>query len=170
MSAPLCFKPQTGCAVDEQNRLTIYRPRLVPAEAPYDIEYQYSIFRDDKRFEGIGLFATDSWVRDRTGDERVFAIDLTTPQAISSAFDLKASFGIDSDDLTFLRGLAYGLVAVFKSRRDNPDLVRYIVLGNAVALQERGLSIDSRINVTADGRAILAQIVVPPNPSLQEHA
>lgn len=147
MSAPLHFQPHTGCAVDEQNRLTIYRPRLADAVAPYDIEYQYSIFRDEKPFEGIGLFVTDSWARDRTGAERVFAIDMTTPQALSSAFALKASFGIECDNLTFLRGLAYGLVAVFQSRRDNAYPVRYIALGDDVA---------------TDGSPLLAQIVVPP--------
>ncbi len=147
MSAPLHFQPHIGCAVDEQNRLTIYRPRLADAAAPYDIEYQYSIFRDEKPFEGIGLFVTDSWARDRTGAERVFVIDLSTPQALRSAFALKASFGIDSDDLTFLRGLAYGLVAVFQSRRDNAYPVRYIALGD---------------DVTTDGSPLLAQTVVPP--------
>ncbi len=147
MSAQLHFQPQIGCAVDEQNRLTIYRPRLADAEAPYDLEYQYSIFRDEKPFEGIGLFVTDSWARERTGPERVFAIDMTTLQARSSVLALKASLGIDSDDLTFLRGLAYGFVAVFQSRRDNAYPVRYIALGD---------------DVTTDGSALLAQIVVSP--------
>ncbi|WP_313461306.1 hypothetical protein [Stenotrophomonas sp.] len=170
MSAPLHFQPQLGSAVDEQNRLTIYRPRLADAGSPYDLEFQYSIFRDEKPFEGIGLFVTDSWARERTGTERVFAIDMSTPQALSSAFALKSSFGIDGDDLTFLIGLAHGLVAVFQSRKDNAYPVRYIALGDVEALRKRGLTIDSRIDVTTDGNALLAQVVVPPNRSLEELA
>lgn len=169
MSAPLHFQPQLGSAVDEENRIAIYRPRLVPAEPPYDIEYQYLIFKDDKRFEGIALFVTDSWARGRNSSEQIFVIDLATAQAIDSALDVKSSLGLVGDDLTFLRELSRGLVAVFQSRTDNANVVRYIVVTSVRALVARGLNDTSQLEVLEDGRAILAQAVVPANGSADEH-
>jgi len=169
MSAPLHFQPQLGSAVDEENRIAIYRPRLVPAEPPYDIEYQYLIFKDDKRFEGIALFVTDSWAKGRNSPEQIFVIDLATAQAIESALDVKSSLGLVEDDLTFLRELSRGLVAVFQSRTDNANVVRYIVVTSVKALIARGVNDTSHLEVLEDGRAILAQIVVPANGSEDEH-
>lgn len=170
MSAPLRFQPQLGSAVDEENRIAIYRPRLVPAEAPYDIEYQYLIFKDDKRFEGMSLFATDSWARVRNSSEQIFVIDLATAEAIDSALDVKSSLGLVEDDLTFLRELSRGLVAVFQSRTDNANVVRYIVVTSVRALVARGVRDTSHLEVLEDGRAILAQALVPANGSMDEHA
>jgi len=152
MSAPLHFQPHIGSAVDEENRIAIHRPRLVPAEAPYDIEYQYPIFKNDKRLEGIALFVTDSWARGRSSSEQVFVIDLVTAHAIDSALDL-----------TFLRELSHGLVAVFQSRTDNAHVVRYIVVTSVRELVARGVNDTSQLEVMEDGRAILAQVIVRAN-------
>lgn len=158
---PLNFKPQRGSAIDINNGLVIYRPRILPAEAPDDIEYQYAIYRDDQPYDGLGLFGTDAITNETEHLQRVFTLDLGRDWVLDSIFGFKRALGSEDEDIDFLRGLARGLVAVFESRTDNDEELCYVAVTKAVLLIERGIPLPDDLKRSATGEIVLAEVIVP---------
>lgn len=158
---PLNFVAQYESAVDVGTGLLIHSPRLLPATAPDDIEYQYSIYRDGLPWDGLGLFGSEA-MEDRGGrQQRVFTLDMGRDPVLDSVFRLKRALGSKDDDFDFLQGLARGLVAVYETRTDNDAEVRYVALTRAGLLEDRGIALDGEMGKTEAGEIILAEVVVP---------
>lgn len=160
----LDFQPRQGSAVDPGTGLTLYPPRLLPAsppESPDDTEFQYAIFRDGKRFYGLGLVGSDAMVDKDGRREHLFLLDLSPVWVLDTVLELKRMLEDGSDDYAFLRGLARGLVAVFESRTDNDDDTRYLALIDPIALAERDIAVPADAARLPGGELLLAEAFVP---------
>lgn len=59
---PLHFESKSGSAVDVDNKIMIPPPRILPADIPAsrnDTEYQYSIYSNGNRVDGLGFLGSD---------------------------------------------------------------------------------------------------------------
>jgi hypothetical protein len=73
----------------------------------------------------------------------------------------KADFGSTDEDLTFLRGLAQGLVLAYAGQMDNEDNLRYIAVTSVEALDQAGVPIAGAIPVLPDKKVVLGEAAVP---------
>lgn len=164
---PLNFKSQPGSAVDLDAGLAIYRPRMLPAsppDDPNDVELQYLFYRNDDRFYGLALSASDEMVDKGGRWEQVFTLDLSNRHALEAVFKFKKLLGDESDDFSFLRGLAQGLVTVFESRTDNSDDVRYLAVTKAPSLIGCGITLPAEQKQIDGNKIILAEAFVAAHP------
>lgn len=161
---PLNFQPQLRSSFDPIHRVSIPQPRILPATLPEGqegTEYQYAFIRDGKMIGGLGFFGTDVEVEIAGRKEWVFTLDLGHDWLISSMVEFKQVLGDADDDLTFVRGLANGLVMAYAGRTDNEDNLRYVAVTTSAALAAAGVAIPAETEISADGLIVLAQVVVP---------
>lgn len=128
---PLNFEPRPGSAVDIINNITIPQPRILPASFPEDpshTEYQYAIYKNDTRIDGLGLFGSDWLLEKDRRREGVFSLDLGREWVLDSIFRFKEKINDKCDDFDFLKSLACGLLLPYQNRDDNDDDVRYLAL------------------------------------------
>lgn len=168
---PLNFVPQRGAAVDRETGLTIYAPRMLPAEGQDDVEYQYSFDRNDHSIDGLGLYGFELSVRRNGRVQQVFTLDLGREAVLESIFNrVKKSFANEDDDFSFLANLAQGLISVFESRTDNDDDVRYVAITKPSLLSQHGIELPEEFKNIADdislpdGYVAIAEITVPAHP------
>lgn len=149
---PLHFESNVGSAIDRNSGLTIYPPRIVPASPPEDPnhdEYQYGLYRNGERIDGLAVFVTDESI-ERAGDrERIFTLDLGRDWVLDSILSLKKSLHSDDDDFDFLQGLAKGLLLVYQTRPKLTYKVRYIAITSKSMLDKHGIA-PSRTNTSID--------------------
>lgn len=157
---PLNFVPQRGAAVDNENGLTIFRPRMLPAEKPDDIEYQYTVYLNGSPFDGLGLFGTEE-ILIENGEKLInFTLDFGRDWVINSIFSLKNSLENKDDDFSFLTAIAKGLIATFVCRKDNDENIRYMATTKASLLNARDIKVPSEISQNQD-RIVLASVFIP---------
>jgi hypothetical protein len=157
------FEAARGSAVDRQNDLTIYQPRMQPTDTADEVEYEYAIYRGDVRY-GLWCLGTSHLTQVEGRVVRIFTLDLGRDWVSKSFWELKKEISISGDDLNFLVGLAEGLVKVFQSRTDNDAEVRYVALSQELALQDRGIVAPKNLARLPNGSLILAEVVVPAHP------
>lgn len=161
---PLSFQPRSHSSYDPTSDVSIPRPRILPttlANGEGGTEYQYSFFRGEDRIGGLGFDGPDVVVETEGCREWVFTFDLTREQTIQSMLRSKEDFGSTDEDLTFLRGLAQGLVLAYAGRTDNEDNLRYVAVTSVEALDQADVHITGAIPVLSDGRVVLAEAAVP---------
>ncbi|MET0617600.1 MAG: hypothetical protein ABWZ54_07490, partial [Luteibacter sp.] len=161
---PVHFEAAHGSAVDSENRLVIYRPRIEPGTVPDEIEYQYAIYQNDDIRDGIGIFGLNVRIEENGEIVRLFTLDLGQPQVIESIQKLQRRLAIEGDEFAFLHGLADGLVKVFQGRTDNTEAVQYVALTQEASLQAMGLSVPEGLPRLPNGQFVLAQAVIPAHP------
>lgn len=166
------FVAAKGSAIDKENALIIYTPRMLPAQSPDNVEYQYSFYRDDDNIDGLGFFGSGLIVNENGRAQQIFTLDLGREGVLNSIFDrLKKSLRNKDDDIRFLKYLAQGLVTVFESRTDNDNEVRYIAITRSDLLASRGINVPAELENSLseiflpEGAIILAETVVPAHSS-----
>ncbi len=161
---PLNFTPQPGSAVDQGNRIVITSPRLLPASPPEDPshnEFQYLFYVDGVRVDGLGLFGSEAMVETEGGRERVFTLDIGRDWVLESIFSFKRTLGNKDDDLTFLTGIAQGLVLANMDQRSSKYGIRYLAITRHGALARRGIDhLQTKLPLAA-GEIVLAEAFVP---------
>lgn len=161
---PLNFKPRPGSAVDQDSGVVITAPRLLPASPPRDpnhTEYHYLIYQEGVRVDGLGLFGSEAMEESENGRERVFTLDLGQDWVLTSAFSVKRTLGNTDDDLTFLCGLAEGLILANMDQRSSKCNLRYLAVTTTEALGRRGITdAPGRLRMVA-GKILLAEAFVP---------
>jgi hypothetical protein len=164
MTMPLSFQPRSHSSYDPTSDVSIPRPRILPttlASGEGGTEYHYSFFRGEDRIGGLGFDGRDVVVETDGYREWVFTFDLTREQTIQSMLRSKADFGSTDGDLTFLRGLAQGLVLAYAGQMDNEDNLRYIAVTSVEALDQAGVPIAGAIPVLPDKKVVLGEAAVP---------
>ncbi|MCS4235466.1 hypothetical protein [Stenotrophomonas sp. BIGb0135] len=161
---PLNFTPQPGSAVDQDNRVVITSPRVLPASPPEDPshdEYQYLFYVDGVRVDGLGLFGSEAMMEAEGGHERVFTLDMGRDWVLESVFSFKRILGSTDEDLTFLIGLAQGLVMANMDQSSSKYSIRYVAVTTDDALSRRGIN-PSQMNLPSEaGRIVLAEGRIP---------
>ncbi|WP_217539216.1 hypothetical protein [Stenotrophomonas sp. GbtcB23] len=160
----LSFQPRSHYSYDPTSDVSIPRPRILPttlASGEGGTEYHYSFFRGEDRIGGLGFDGRDVVVETDGYREWVFTFDLTREQTIQSMLRSKADFGSTDEDLTFLRGLAQGLVLAYAGQMDNEDNLRYIAVTSVEALDQAGVPIAGAIPVHPDKKVVLGEAAVP---------
>ena len=161
---PLNFTPQPGSAVDQSNGIIITSPRLLPASPPEDPshnEYQYMLYVDGVRVDGLGLFGSEVMLEAEGRRERVFTLDIRRDWVLDSIFGFKQTLGNTDDDLTFLIGLAQGLVLANMDRSGSKYGIRYLAITTHEVLARRGINhVQAKLPFVA-GEVVLAEAFVP---------
>jgi hypothetical protein len=160
----LHFVAAYGCAVDSANSLVIYPPRMEPGPKPDEIEYQYSIYKNDDTRDGLGFFGLHTLIEEAGETVRLFTMDLGQPQVINSMLNVKERLQVDGDGFDFIRGLAEGLVKAFESRTDNTEAFRYVALTQEGPLQNIGLVVPAHLPRLSNGQVVLAEVLVEAHP------
>lgn len=161
---PFNFTPQPGSAVDQSNGIVITSPRLLPASPPEDPshnEYQYMFYVDGVRVGGLGLFGSETMVEAEGRRERVFTLDISRDWVLDSIFGFKRTLSNTDDDLTFLTGLAQGLVMANMDQSSGKYGFRYLAITKHEVLARYGIShFQERLPLVA-GEILLAEAFVP---------
>lgn len=161
---PLNFTPQPGSAVDQSNGITITSPRLLPASPPEDPshnEYQYMLYVDGVRVDGLGLFGSEGMLEVEGRRERVFTLDIRRDWVLDSIFGFKQALGNTDDDLTFLIGLTQGLVMANMDQSSSKYGIRYLAITRHEALARRGIDHPQAELPSLAGEIVLAEAFVP---------
>ena len=154
---PLHFAAAHGSAVDSINGLVIYRPRIEPGSTADEVEYQYTIYKEDGTHSGVGLVGLNVMIEEAGETVRLLTLNLARPQAIKSMLRVNPRLGIDGDDFGFIRRLAEGFVRAFESRTDNTEAVRYMALTQDAPLREVGLVVPPDLPRLSSGQVVLAE-------------
>lgn len=160
---PLHFEAAHGCAVDRQNGLEIYQPRMEPGRVPDEVEYQYPIYQGSQR-HGFGCLGVCTVIEDDGQPVRLFTLDLGQGWVIDWILKLKQQLQIDGDTFDFVQRLAEGLVRVFQSRTDNTEAAHYVALTQDAALREYGISVPDGLSHLSNGQLVLAEVRVQAHP------
>jgi hypothetical protein len=160
----LRFLAAYGSAVDSANALVIYRPRMQPTSTPDEVEWQYSIRRDDGTREGLGFFGLRVVIEEAGEAVRLFTMNLGQPQVIKSMLSMKQRLHIDGDDFEFIHRLAEGFVKAFESRTDNTEVVRYLALTEDASLKDVGLTAPADLTRLSNGQVVLAEARLVAHP------
>lgn len=140
---PLNFVSRSGSAVDVDNKIMIPPPRILPADIPAsrnDTEYQYSIYSNGNRVDGLGFLGSDHIQDGPNGEEWVFLLDLTHEGVINSMLGrIKKSLNNTDDDFTFLQGLAEGLVIANENLSNSKKYKRYLAVTDRKLLDDFGI-------------------------------
>ena len=160
---PLHFEAARGSAVDHQNGLVIYQPRIEPRSIPDEAEYQYPIYRGEK-LHGIGFFGICKEIEEEGQPTQLFTMDLGQAWVLDSILELKQQLEIDGDDFDFMQQLADGFVKVFQSRKNNREAVHYLALTQEATLLAQGIRTPHGIPRIANGQLILAELRLPARP------
>lgn len=159
----LHFEAARGSAVDHQNGLVIYQPRIEPRSIPDEAEYQYPIYRGEK-LHGIGFFGLCKEIEEDGELTQLFTMDLGQAWVLESIIELKQQLEIDGEDFDFVQQLADGFVKVFQSRKNNRKAVHYLALTQEAALLAQGIRAPDGISRLANGQLILAELRLPAYP------
>jgi len=162
----LHFVAAHGSAVDSINGLVIYRPRIEPGSTPDEVEYQYTIYKNDGTHSGVGLVGLNVMIEDAE-TVRILTLNLAQPQAIKSMLRVKQRLGIDGDDFEFIHRLAEGFVRAFESRTDNTEAVHYVALTQEEPLRNVGLVIPADLPRLPNGQVVLAETRLKAYPIAQ---
>lgn len=154
------FEAALGSAVDSQNGLVIYEPRMQPGRTPDEVEYQYAIYQGTHR-DGLGCFGLSTQIEEDGQPVSLFTLDLGQDWVIDSMVKLKQRFHIEGDVFEFVQGLAEGLVKVFETRTDNTNAAHYVALTQEAPLRVAGLNVPDPLSHLSNGQIILAEVRVP---------
>lgn len=160
----LNFQPKPSSSFDANHQLSIPHPRIVPAvlaDGREGTEYQFAFIRNGEALGGLGLVGPDEVVQKDGRREWVFTLDLGPERLIRSVLDLKRVLNDTDDDLSFVRGLAWGLVAAFAGRTDNRTDVKYRVVTTRDGLTRAGVSVPDNVGESSTSGICLAEVAVP---------
>ena len=160
---PLHFEAARGSAVDHQNGLVIYEPRIEPRSVPEEAEYQYPIYRG-KTLHGIGFFGLCMVIDEHGEQTQLFTMDLGQVPVLEAMLRLKQRLEIDGDDFEFVQQLANGFIKVFQSREYSRIPVRYLALTQGAVLLELGMHAPEGLPHLSNGQIILAELRLPGRP------
>jgi hypothetical protein len=124
------------------------------------VEYQFSFRIGDERIDGLGVFGTEQVVATSGPPERVYAIDLSSASALKSMLRSKESLAATDDDLTFLRGLARGLVYAIVGQHDNGERLSCLAYTSAEALSSLGIPVHVSMDTLEQEVIVLAEASV----------
>jgi len=159
----LHFEAESGAAVDRYHGVEIPPPRLVPLDHPDQTQFEYSIYRNERR-HGFACLATDEVFQENGLAIRHFTLHFEEDGTIEWALKLKSWMNIEGDAAAFLQRLAEGVVKVFEKQTANySSELRYQVITDAAALDRHNLSLPSAKRLP-DSRIELAYVRVPLNP------
>jgi hypothetical protein len=160
---PLRFEAAHGSAIDANNDLKIFQPRMQPTATPDEVEYQYPIYKGEK-LHGIGCFGLCTLIEEEGEPTQLFTIDFGQDWVLKSIMQLKQRLEVDGDDFDFVHQLADGFVKVFQSRKHNPQAVHYLALSQDVCLREAGVRFPEELVRLSNGQIILAELRLPAHP------
>lgn len=161
---PLAFERQPGSAVDRQSGVTITAPRVLPASSPEDpshTEYQYLLYLNGRRVDGLGLFGTEQLIETQNGPERVFTLDLGRDWVLKSILGFKRKLNNSDDDLAFLHSLSQGLVLANMDHSSTRYAVRYVAVTTNEALARNGIVTKDLPRPHGEVRVVLADAFNP---------
>jgi hypothetical protein len=164
----LHFMPRERSAIDLASGVSIPRPRVLPSTEVHgagSIEFQYAFLRDGERIGGMGVFGYEAVVDRAGGQEWTCTLDLTPDWVLEDVFRFKKALGNTDDDLTFVEGLAQGLVNAFAGQANNTDAMRYTAISSVDALARVGVEISAAYQRQTDGKVVLADAYVPAHAS-----
>lgn len=165
---PLHFTPRERSAIDLTSGVSIPRPRMLPSTEAHGagtIEFQYAFLRDGGRIGGMGVFGYEAVVYRAGGQEWACTLDLTPDWVLEDMLRFKKTLGNTDDDLTFVAGLAQGLVNAFAGQTNNTDAMRYTAISDVDALASVGIEVPSAYQRLTDGKVVLADAYVPAHAS-----
>lgn len=160
---PLNFQSQSGSAVDQQSGIRIPMPRMLPAstqDGKEYTEYQYSIYRGDKRISGLGLNGTDRIVDAQKRRVWESKLDLGRDWVLDAIFDIKSDLKNDDNDFDFLRAIACGMLKVFEGESNQNYDFHYLASSDESSLARRGIEVPSDIARLPNNEIVLAEIFV----------
>ena len=161
---PLRFEANDGSAVDRQHGIEIFESRIQPTGKPGEAEYQFGVYQGENRY-GFGCNGTEHVARDGGRTQRTFVLDLGQEATLDWALKLKGWLAFPGDELSFLWGLADGLVKTYQGRTDNYDEdVRYEVVIGQDALQRHGIPAPQDAPHEAGGQILIAAVDIPMHP------
>ncbi len=161
---PIDFMPRERSAFDEISRISILRPRMLPASLPERvgaIEFQYSFRRDGQDVGALGFLGTEELVETAGRREWIYTLDLSPGEVLEDMLRFKQAIGNSDRDAEFLQGLARGLVYAFAGQTSNVDDLRYVAIAHVDDLARVGLSVPDGLAHLTDGSIILADVLVP---------
>lgn len=160
----LQFQPQPRSSLDPISGIAIPRPRMLPttlSNGQPGTEYQYAFVREGKAIGGLGFDGSEQVVETEGRRERIFTFDLGHDWLIQYMVQLKLALGIATDDFSFVRGLAEGLVMAFAEQVDNDENLRYVVITTKDALSAAGVPAPEDIIRHPSDIIVLAETAVP---------
>ncbi|MGO4701407.1 hypothetical protein AB4083_08880 [Dyella sp. 2RAB6] len=150
--------------MDRQHGIEIFESRTLPTGKPGETEYQFGVYQGENRF-GFGCNGTQQVAHDGDRTQRTFVLDLGQDTTLDWALKLKGWLAFPGDDLSFLWGLADGLIKTYQDRTDNYDEdVRYEVVIAKDALQRHGMAAPQGATQESDGQILVAAIDIPMHP------
>lgn len=158
------FRPRGTSSFDQQSGVHIPLPRMLPhtfVDGREGVEYQFSFRRGDERLDGLGVFGTEQVIENHGQQEWLYTIDLSSESALKSMLRSRDSIGATDDDITYICGLARGLVNVFAGQDDNTENLLYVAFTSAEALSSLGIPVPGNSQNLADGAIVLAEVRVP---------
>ena len=161
---PLDFEPRPGSAVDERNGIVIAAPRVLPASPPEDrvhAEYQYLLHVQGEHVDGFGIFGSDEFTGQDDARERRFTLDLRRDVFLKAALRFKESIGNTDDELTFLQGLAQGLVMASIDESSTKYSILYVAITSRNALDRCGITSVAADSDSLDSDIALVEARVP---------
>lgn len=161
---PLQFVPRERSAIDLASGVSIPRPRMLPssdAGGGRTIEFQYAFLRDGERIGGMGVFGAEAVAERAEGREWLCTLDLTPVWVLEDMLRFKKSLGHTDDDITFVAGLAQGLLNAFAGQADNKDARSYVAVTSVASLDQAGVPVMAAVPVLFDGTVVLAEFAMP---------
>ncbi len=160
----LQFQPRPRSSFDPISGIAIPRPRMVPTtllNGQPGTEYQFAFVRDGKTIGGVGFDGSEQVVENTGHRERIFTFDLGHDHLIQYLVQLKRGLDIPTDDFSFVRGVAEGLVMAFAGQADNEENQRYAVITTGEALSGAAVTAPQDIIRQPRGIILLAETVIP---------
>ena len=154
------FKPRDNSSFDQGSGVSIPLPRILPHTFPDGIEYQFAFRRGDELVGGLGVYGAEQVVERPGRREWVYNLDLSSVSVLKSMLRSKQALGIADDDVTFLCGLAQGLVNVFAGQTNNTDNLHYVAFTRQTGLTQLGLAVPEGAAMLPDGTIVLAEVYV----------
>ncbi|PKH73132.1 hypothetical protein CXF96_13030 [Stenotrophomonas sp. Betaine-02u-21] len=162
---PISFQALSNSSYDPISRISIPRPRVLPADLEDGrpgIEYQYSLIRDGEFLDGLGCHGSETMIGEGADREWAYTIDLGYEHLIKTVVGFKNLFiGADDDDYVFLCEFTCGLVLAYAGRTDSDQGIKYTATTTAAALANAGVLISDEKVIAADGTLVLAEVFIP---------